>query len=693
MNDDRVALKPDGSKECQKRFERMERVFNAEWHTARINVLIDQHNEMVTEIETLRAERDALSATMPCSECVHWKSENDERSCELGIDRNEYFYVICPGMRIEATQITRLEIADHVLNPNCSDVVFRLPGLSREDAVKKLREIGIIEVSSNPDGKYPFLADRDNPMVPNMDSEYGCAMLDIDEWDKGEIVIHGGINLEFSTFPTMKKIRDAFPGKKWDEMIGGSMTKDFEEWIENGMKMTPRLVKFAKGDRKTPGRETKKFRADVIDPAFAALNPNCSEVVFELSGMSSEEAMEKLKAAGIDASRFHLHDDELIDMVEIRIDTSWPLAESDAKSMMAIEKMFGGEWMKASGNLVGYDILKEKMAAGVTLNPNCSEIVLELPGMAKEAALSKLREIGIIEVEIPENVMYNRDSDKVLRVLVDRDNPNCPDFTFHDALGFHETSGRPETWRSRAAVRDTLFQMAYARKLPGNGPVGDEAAEITPENGRVLVDLAAAFKKPRLDYGDVRAIIDAWPGFTGDGKWHLKSVFGSRMLFKCSVGDPVASALQISRMLGIMGNGMINGKSMDDIALAIHEKYPDYDTAACYFTTGSDTRSLFPTMKKVAVLFNRDWHGHDGGGTGSYENWEDEMESTRISVEMRGRGKTDEQVAGYLKEKYPWCEKVIDAVERGEPMSTAPVDHQDDAGRQKRATIRGFPDG
>jgi len=819
-----------------KQFKKMDRVFNVDWHTARVNTLIDQHNEMVAEIETLRAgrdvlsaampcsecmewhqlnekstcseydvmgcvlgierdrfryivcpkmrieaaqitrleidrhndavseiealraERDALLAVMPCSECEHWESYDDYHGhrCDLGIERSQYHSVICPGLQIEAirmdpAQITRLEIADHVLNPNCSemvfriwsgddghpymskeralkilesigiteitvpaneyyrdgrvgivvvladagnpnipdftrrdklellessdrvrgmhvrasyhhdvffptmekierafqpykfhnllneweeigdtpdgvllyqkwkatgipvpdqqdeeghrmrrrhvetilnpncsDVVFRLPGLSREEAVKKLREIGIIEVSSNPDGKYPFLADRDNQMVPDMDSEYGCSMFDIDEWDKGEIVVHGGINLEFSAFPTMKKIQDAFPGKKWEEMIGGSTSHDFDEWLVNGMKMTPRLKKFAKDERKTPGAETKEFRKKVVDPAFAALNPNCSE------------------------------------------------------------------------------------------------IVLELPGMAKDTALAKLREIGITEVEIPENVIYNRDSTNVLRVLVDRDNPNCPDFTFHDTLDFRETSGRPDTWRSRAAVRDTLFQMAYARKLPGTGHPEDPATESTPTNGKMLVDLAAVFKKPIFNHADVHAVIDAWPGFSGDGKWYLESVFTSREMFKNSLGHPGTSALRASRMLEIMGNGMIDGKPADDISAAIHEKYPDYDTPSCYFITGSGASALFPTMKKVAVTFGRDWHGHDGGGTASYEEWEDGMEATRIAIEMRARGKTDEQVVAYLEEKYTWCEKVIDAVKRGEPLSIDIADHQGNDGRAKR---------
>jgi hypothetical protein len=192
------------------------------------------------------------------------------------------------------------KIKDVEINPNCSDVVFRLPGIPRDHVIAKLKEIGIIEVSENPDSKYPFLADRDNLMVPNIESKFGCAMLDIDEWNDGEIVIHGGINLEYSAFPTLKKIQDAFDGHKWEEMIGGGTTGAFEAWLENGMVFTSRQKKAIKYDRKKPGKETKKFREKFVDPVFSTtLNPNCSEMVMNVVGMTREGAIEKLKSIGI----------------------------------------------------------------------------------------------------------------------------------------------------------------------------------------------------------------------------------------------------------------------------------------------------------------------------------------------------------------------------------------------------------
>jgi hypothetical protein len=170
-----------------------------------------------------------------------------------------------------------------VLNPNCSDVVFKIPGITRDQALAKLLDAGIMEVriplkifSGIRDDaiSWTVLADKDNQLVPNFDSEFGNDQMDIKTMDDGTIAIHGDINLEYSAFPTMKKIQDAFPGCTWEEMIGGNTTQEFSEWLENGMKYTRRQKKTIKFGQQRQGKNTKKARKSVIDPAFAALNPN-----------------------------------------------------------------------------------------------------------------------------------------------------------------------------------------------------------------------------------------------------------------------------------------------------------------------------------------------------------------------------------------------------------------------------------
>jgi hypothetical protein len=229
-----------------------------------------------------------------------------------------------------------------------------------------------------------------------------------------------------------------------------------------------------------------------------------------------------------------------------------------------------------------------------------------------------------------------------------------------------------------------MEHLAYARK-PDNDSPEELPALMTPVNGSMIVDIAAEFKKPRPGMKKICSIIDTWPGFSDDGKFHLKAVFGDRYLFNCSPGDPATGNLQRSRMLEIIGRGLIDGKSIDDIVMAIHEKYPGFDEPSCYFMAGNSDHSLFPTLKKIAGAFHRDWRGHDGGGAGYYEEWEDEMQAISIAIEMRSHGKTGEQVVAYLEEKFVYLNDLIDLVKRGEPLSLDIVDRQGDAGRAKRA--------
>jgi hypothetical protein len=163
------------------------------------------------------------------------------------------------------------------LNPNCSEIVFELAGITKEKALAALREVGILEVTipmklfsgrQDDDVAWTVLADRDNPLVPNIDA--GNAQLDIEDWD-GRLVIHGDINLEYSAFPTMKKIQDAFLENKWKEAMGGGTVGEYEEWLANGKKFTAMQKRAVKFGRKKPGKDTTKARTAVIDPAFYAV--------------------------------------------------------------------------------------------------------------------------------------------------------------------------------------------------------------------------------------------------------------------------------------------------------------------------------------------------------------------------------------------------------------------------------------
>jgi hypothetical protein len=151
-------------------------------------------------------------------------------------------------------------------------------------------------------------------------------------------------------------------------------------------------------------------------------------------------------------------------------------------------------------------------------NPNCSEVVFELPGMTVERAREELAKIGIIEVAIPKNEYDGSKTTDPTMIIADRDNPDIPDF---------------------ACNAD--FRLRKER------------------NG------------------------DAY---------------------------------------------IIGGQS--------------------------GQHQLFPTMLKIENAFHRDWHGYDGGGTEEYDDWKDEVKMKKMAIEMRSRGKTDEQIAAYLAKKYPY---------------------------------------
>jgi hypothetical protein len=152
------------------------------------------------------------------------------------------------------------------LIPNCSEVVFELTGMTRDDAVAKLREIGIFEVTIPRDDNgnerpWTVLADKDNLLIPNASPYAGN--FDIDEWASG-IVVHGGMNLEDYAYPTMLKIQKAFPKGSWDD-INGTEAGAFLQWYIHGT--TP---------IKTPmDNRTKELREKHVEPALRKMiDPN-----------------------------------------------------------------------------------------------------------------------------------------------------------------------------------------------------------------------------------------------------------------------------------------------------------------------------------------------------------------------------------------------------------------------------------
>lgn len=122
------------------------------------------------------------------------------------------------------------------LNPNCSECIFTLKGMPRDEAIAKLAAIGIFEVTvPKCDGNeyaQAVLADADNVLLPNF-KERSTGNLDIEEW-AGGICVHGQMNLDDYVYPTMLKIQKAFPRGSWEDINGGDV-EDFLQWYIHGM--------------------------------------------------------------------------------------------------------------------------------------------------------------------------------------------------------------------------------------------------------------------------------------------------------------------------------------------------------------------------------------------------------------------------------------------------------------------------
>ncbi len=122
-----------------------------------------------------------------------------------------------------------------LLNPNCSELVLRLKGFTREQILSELKKIVIIEVDL--EDEWPQLADRDNPNIPDFTSN---AFLEIlEDLEYSGLYIEAGFHADPQIYPTMYKIvehfKKSFPNftEEWIAQDGGWLGL-YEEWIEKG---------------------------------------------------------------------------------------------------------------------------------------------------------------------------------------------------------------------------------------------------------------------------------------------------------------------------------------------------------------------------------------------------------------------------------------------------------------------------
>ena len=134
-----------------------------------------------------------------------------------------------------------------LLNPNCSELVLRLPDdYTKEQVIEMLKDLGIyyIEIPSNDiyewdnsGDKMSVIFDKDNPNMP--DYENGATIhIYGDGEDNGYgddgIRIDGHQHCQHQLFPTLKKIQDELSGEVYGQ--DGGSANEYEEWVHNGCK-------------------------------------------------------------------------------------------------------------------------------------------------------------------------------------------------------------------------------------------------------------------------------------------------------------------------------------------------------------------------------------------------------------------------------------------------------------------------
>jgi hypothetical protein len=133
-----------------------------------------------------------------------------------------------------------------ILNPNCSEVIARLPVKNMIEAKKLIRSIGLdilrIDPYINmhiflPDGKEEkrnMITDPDNPNLP--DFKYRSTLyLGKDDYEEGEgIYVEGHQHCQKQLYPTIKKIQDKLGVEFYGYDGGYKFEECFEGWLNEG---------------------------------------------------------------------------------------------------------------------------------------------------------------------------------------------------------------------------------------------------------------------------------------------------------------------------------------------------------------------------------------------------------------------------------------------------------------------------
>jgi hypothetical protein len=124
--------------------------------------------------------------------------------------------------------------------PNCSEVVYRVPGVEKEDFLVELEKIGIRQIMvkdfwvfSTPE-PMEMLSDEDNPNMPDYTRHsHMWVTNETDHFDGCEVRAHQ--HCQHQLFATMLKISSQFGGE-WGGYDGGTIDA-YDEWLETEEKI------------------------------------------------------------------------------------------------------------------------------------------------------------------------------------------------------------------------------------------------------------------------------------------------------------------------------------------------------------------------------------------------------------------------------------------------------------------------
>jgi hypothetical protein len=128
--------------------------------------------------------------------------------------------------------------------PNCSEVVFFLEGMSKQEVLEILKDHGIYEITIHDyyewrmnDEPEVLIADDNNPNLPDF-SNHAIMRLQEDYVACGSYTggtsFVGHQHCQHQLFPTMHKIASIFDSQyEWHGDDGGSI-ESYEEWVNSG---------------------------------------------------------------------------------------------------------------------------------------------------------------------------------------------------------------------------------------------------------------------------------------------------------------------------------------------------------------------------------------------------------------------------------------------------------------------------